>query len=167
VASGIGCTYEQLSGDFSRTNYSSFRGATNEILKTFHRRARGFEAGFANPIRAAIVEEIMNVEDVPLPAGAPAFEEFRGAYSKSQWLRPGRGWVNPLEEKRAAVLGMQAGLSTLEIEAAENAGMDWEELVDQRAVEIQRFKDAGLELPEIYQTPQEQTAGGAIGSGAG
>jgi capsid protein len=72
-----------------------------------------------------------------------------------------------LEEKRAAVLGMQAGLSTLEIEAAENAGMDWEELVDQRAVEIQRFKDAGLELPEIYQTPQEQTAGGAIGSGAG
>ena len=167
IASGIGCTYEQLSGDFSRTNYSSFRGATNEVLKTFNRRAQGFESGFAYPMRAAFVEEAMNVEDIPLPAGAPGFEEFRAAYCKCQWLRPGRGWVNPLDEKRASILGMQAGLSTLEMEAAEHVGVDWEELVDQRKIEIQRFKDNGLELPEIYQTPEKQTDGGSIGSGGG
>ena len=150
VASGMGITYEQLTADFSRTNYSSFRGATNEALKTFNRRAAGFDAGFAMPVRAAFLEEVMEVEDIPLPAGAPPFEDFRGAYAKCRWLRPGRGWVNPLDERRGSILGMQAGLSTLEDEIAENTGQDWEEIVDQRAVEIQRFKDRGLELPDIY-----------------
>jgi lambda family phage portal protein len=165
VASGMGITYEQLTSDFSRTNYSSFRGATNEALKTFNRRAKGFDAGFAMPIRASFVEEVMEMEDIPLPAGAPAFEEFRMAYSKCRWLRPGRGWVNPLDEIRAATLRMQSGLSTMEDEAADASGTDWEENVDQRAVEIQRFKYRGLELPEIYQGPASSPDGGKIGSG--
>lgn len=165
VASGLGTTYEQLSGDFSRTNYSSFRGATNEALKTFNRRSKGFDSGFAMPIRAAAVEEFMEMEDVPLPAGAPSFEEFRAAYSMCRWLRPGRGWVNPLDEIRASTLAMQSGLSTLENEAAEASGADWEEIVDQRAVEIARFKARGLQLPEIYQGIASQPDGGKIGSG--
>jgi lambda family phage portal protein len=165
VASGMGITYEQLTADFSRTNYSSFRGATNEALKTFNRRAAGFDAGFAMPIRAAFLEEVMEVEDVPLPAGAPPFEDFRAAYAKCRWLRPGRGWVNPLDEIRASTLSMQSGLSTLEDEAAQSSGADWEEIVDQRAVEIQRFKDRGLELPDIYQGEASNPDGGKIGSG--
>jgi len=147
VASGMGITYEQLTADFSRTNYSSFRGATNEVLKTFNRRAKNFDTGFAMPIRAAAVEEFMDVEDVPLPAGAPSFEEFRAAYSKCHWLRPGRGWIDPVAEKQGAILGMEAGLSTLEMEAAENAGLDWEEIIDQRAIEVERFKARGLTPP--------------------
>lgn len=147
VASGMGITYEQLTADFSKTNYSSFRGATNEVLKTFNRRAKNFDSGFAMPVRAAAVEEFMDVENIPLPSGAPAFEEFRAAYSKCHWLRPGRGWVDPVAEKQGAILGMEAGLSTLEMEAAENAGLDWEEVIDQRAIEIKRFKDRGISPP--------------------
>jgi len=165
VASGLGITYEQLSGDFSRTNYSSFRGATNEVLKTFDRRSKNFDTGFAMPVRIAALEEFFDVEDLPLPAGAPPFEEMRGAYSACRWLRPGRGWVNPLDEIRAASLAMQTGLTTLEDQAGEQ-GEDWEEIVDQRAVEIQRFKDRGLELPAVYQGPASPPdAGGKIGSG--
>lgn len=144
VASGLGITYEQLSGDFSRTNYSSFRGATNEVMKTFNRRAKGFESGFANPVRAAWLEEVMDVERLPLPAGAPPFEEMRGAYTKCRWLRPGRGWVDPVAERQGAILGMNAGLSTLEKEVADNLGDDWEEIVDQLAIEKKRFESVGL-----------------------
>jgi len=166
VASGIGVTYEQLSGDFSRTNFSSFRGATNEVRKTFDRRAKNFDGGFVGPVRAAAVEEFMDVENVPLPAGAPPFEEFRAAYSMARWLRPGRGWTNPLDEIRASTLAMQSGLSTLEQEAGDAMGQDWEEIVDQRAVEIQRFKAAGLELPPVYQGPSTpELGGGNVGSG--
>ncbi len=86
------------------------------------------------------------------------------AYSKCRWLKPGRGWTNPLDEIRASTLAMQGGLSTLENEAAEQ-GADWEEIVDQRAVEIARFKERGLELPEIYQGVVSQPDGGKIGSG--
>jgi lambda family phage portal protein len=169
IASGIGCTYEQLTGDFSRTNYSSFRGATNEALKTYNRRAKGFESGFALQVRVAILEEVFDVEDLPLPSGAPPFEEMRAAYSECMWLRPGRGWVNPLDEIRASTLAVQSGLSTMEREAAEQ-GLDFEELIDQRKIEVERFKANGLELPPIYQGQASQPdssgpPGGNIGSG--
>ena len=165
IAVGIGLTYEQLTGDFSRTNFSSFRGATNEALKTFNRRARNFDGGFATPVRAAAVEEFHDVEDLPLPRNAPNFEEFRTAYSMCRWLRPGRGWTNPLDEIRASALAMQTGLSTLENEAACAVGDDWEEIADQRKVEIDRFKELGLDLPEIYRAPDNVKHGGDIGSG--
>ncbi len=38
---------------------------------------------------------------------------------------------------------MEAG-STLEMEVAENMGEDWEEMVDQRKYEIQRFEELGI-----------------------
>lgn len=161
VAAGMGVTYEQLTSDWSRTNYSSSRGALNEVWKTLDRRRKGFANGFANPIFAAWLEEVMEVDDLPLPAGAPAFEEFRTAFSRCRWIGPGRGWMDPLTEKQGAILGMEAGLSTLEIEAAENAGENWEEMVDQRAVEVERFTRLGMQPPTWSGLPRDPEEGSA------
>ncbi|MCQ8846944.1 hypothetical protein NQT76_54350, partial [Klebsiella sp. KJ_S1] len=38
---------------------------------------------------------------------------------------------------KGAILGLDAGLSTLEIEVGENVGEDWEEVLDQRQLEIE------------------------------
>ncbi|WP_298284846.1 phage portal protein [Acidocella sp.] len=167
IASGLGVTYEQLSGDFSRTNYSSFRGATNEVLKTFNRRAAGFESGFAMPVRAAFLEEVMDIEDIPLPAGAPSFEEFRTAYARCRWLRPGRGWVDPVAERQGAIIGMNAGLSSLEMEVGENTGEDWEEIVDQLALERRKFEQVGLPPLPIVAAMASVDNGGQAGRDAG
>jgi len=83
-----------------------------------------------------------------LPDNAPPFVEARGAYSRCTWIGPGRGWIDPVAEKQGAVLGMDAGLSTLENECAENSGEDWEDVLDQRAREVQAFKDRDLPLPQ-------------------
>ena len=72
-------------------------------------------------------------------------------------MGPGRGWIDPVAEKKGSILGMNAGLSTLEMEAAENAGEDWEEMLDQRAREIDAFKERGIPLPEWAEaTPAMQ-----------
>jgi capsid protein len=63
-------------------------------------------------------------------------------------MGPGRGWIDPVKEKQGSILGMDAGLSTLEDECAENAGADWRENVAQRAIEVARFKELGLPLPQ-------------------
>jgi capsid protein len=63
-------------------------------------------------------------------------------------MGPGRGYVDPVKEKQGAIMGMDAGLSTLEDEVAELAGSEWREKVSQRAVERQFFKDLGMPIPE-------------------
>jgi lambda family phage portal protein len=163
VAACLGVSAQQLSQDWSDVNYSSARAGLLEAWKTLTRRRADFANGFAYPIRSAYVEEALEVDDLPLPKNAPAFIEARGAYARCLWIGPGRGWIDPVAEKQGAVLGMDAGLSTLEMECAENTGEDWEDILDQRAREVQAFRDRGLPLPQwagplpantAAQTPQ-------------
>ncbi len=147
MSQAAGTAAQWVSGDYSDTNYSSMRAALLDAWKTIHRRRANFGAGFAAPIRACWQEEAMEVHDFPLPAGAPPFEECRTAYSRCDWLGPGRGWVDPVADKQGAVLGMDAGLTTLEREAAEQSGMTWEDILDQRQVEVEGFRRRGLTVP--------------------
>jgi len=50
-------------------------------------------------------------------------------------------------ERQGAVLGLDAGLGTLEQECAEQ-GQDWEETLDQRALERQAMTDRNLPFPQ-------------------
>ncbi len=149
LAAATGQTYEQLSKDWSRVNYSSARAALLEAWKTLHRRRGEFAAGFCAPILSAFLEEAMDLGELPLPRNAPDFAEARGEYSAARWMGPPRGWVDPVKEAQAAVLRMDAGLSTLENECAEQ-GLDWNEVVDQRAIERGRFDQLGLPHPKWF-----------------
>jgi len=160
AASGISA--EQITQDWSRTNYSSARAALLESWKTLNRRNIEFRIGTANPMYASWLHEAMDNGDLPLPNGAPSYLEGRTAYARCTWLGTGRGWVDPVKEKQGAVLGMDAGLSTLQRECAEQ-GLDYEEVIEQRAAEIQMFKDAGLPPPKWFgddatsaSTPEEE-----------
>jgi lambda family phage portal protein len=137
----------EVSADWSRTNYSSARAALLTTWKTVIRRRRNFAGGFAQPVFAAFLEEAMERDRPPLPAGAPDFAEARAAYSRADWRGPGRGWVDPVKEPAGAQLRMEAGLSTLDAECAEAGGLDYEEVLDQRAIEIEAFRSRGLPLP--------------------
>ncbi|HCT7986782.1 TPA: phage portal protein [Serratia liquefaciens] len=151
IAAATGLSTQQVTQDWSDVNYSSVRSAMLEAWKTLTRRRDDFSVGFAQPILSAFIEEIHDTEDLPLPNGAPHFLDARAAYCRARWMGPGRGWVDPVAEKKGAILGMDAGLSTLEMEAAENAGEDWEEMLDQRKREIDAFKERGLPLPTWAQ----------------
>ncbi len=148
IAAATGLSTQQVTQDWSDVNYSSARAAMLEAWKTLTRRRDDFAVGFAQPIASAFVEEIHDIEHLPLPLNAPDFLDAKAAYCRARWMGPGRGWIDPVSEKKGSILGMNAGLSTLEMEAAENAGEDWEEMLDQRAREIDAFKDRGIPLPE-------------------
>ncbi len=147
VAAALGVSAEQITQDWSKTNYSSARAALLESWKTLTRRRDEFVAGFATPFYAAWLHEAMDNGELPLPAGAPDYVEARTGYSRCGWLGPGRGWIDPVKEKQGAVLGMDAGLSTLKAECAQNEGRDWEEVMDQRAIELKRFDKLGIPRP--------------------
>ncbi|CAI3945368.1 phage portal protein, partial [Commensalibacter papalotli (ex Botero et al. 2024)] len=154
IAAGTGLSTQQISQDWSDVNYSSARAAMLEAWKTLTRRRDNFASGFASPLRTAWLEECCMVNDLPWPKGVTDewlidhIDLLKTPISRCKWLGPGRGWIDPVSERQGSILGMDAGLSSLESETAENAGGDWEEIINQRAIEIDRFKQLGIPLPE-------------------
>ncbi|TKI02887.1 phage portal protein [Martelella alba] len=144
ISAATGLSAQQISQDWSDVNYSSARAAMLEAWKTLTRRRADYAMGFCQPILSAFIEEVFDVGDLPLPASAPDFLEARTAYCRANWMGPGRGWVDPVAEKKGSILGMESGLSTLEREVAENEGEDWEENLDQRKREKEALEERGL-----------------------
>lgn len=148
LAATRGMSYEQVSADWSQTNYSSARGALIEAWKSMGAGRVRFVNRVATPIYSAVLEEAIDRGDVVLPAGAPEFQDARTAYSRCRWIGPGRGWVDPVKEAQAAQIRMETGLSTLEMEAAEQ-GLDYQEIIAQRARERREWREADLEDPNM------------------
>lgn len=145
-ASATGLSTQQMSQDWSDTNYSSARGALLEAYKTLKRRQTDFGANFAQPVLSCWLEESMDVDEYPLPMDAPPFIECRAMYTRAEWMGPARGWIDPVDEKQGAILGMDAGLSTLQVECMEQ-DLDWEDVLDQRKREIDKCKELGIPVP--------------------
>ncbi|WP_028210771.1 phage portal protein [Paraburkholderia mimosarum] len=166
-AATLGLSAEQVTQDWSKTNYSSARAALLEAWKTLQRRRDEFCLNFASPFYASWLWEAMDRGELPLPDGAPPFAEARSAYARCSWMGVARGWIDPTKEKAGAVMGMDAAISTLKRECAEQ-GLDYEEVLHQRANEIRLMHELGLTPPDwagdvaaaeaakVTETPQPQ-----------
>jgi len=139
IGTALGLPYELLLKDFSKTNYSSARAALLEAWRFFRSRRHWLAAYWANLVYELWLEEAVNAGLVD----APEYYENRYAYARAKWIGPGRGWIDPVKEAQAAQLRMEAGISTLEDECAEQ-GLDWEEVLEQRARERTRMEELGL-----------------------
>lgn len=146
IASAVGMSAQQISNDWSDVNYSSARGAMLEFWKTLARRRDDFAVGFCQPIYSAFAEEVHDREEVPLPAGAPDFLEYREAYGRAKWIGPGRGWIDPVNEVKGAILGMDSALMDFDELCAEQ-GVDSDDMIAARKNTIRRFKEADVPLP--------------------
>ncbi|WP_234487913.1 phage portal protein [Paraburkholderia aspalathi] len=147
IAAQLGISAEQITQDWSKTNYSSARAALMESWKTLTRRSTEFKIGTATPVYSSWLQEVMergDLDDV-LPRGGmvPDFLEAATAYSRCDWLGVARGWIDPLKEKQAVLLGLEGGISTFKRECAEQS-LDYEEVIQQQAIELKMRADAGL-----------------------
>ncbi|WP_288935536.1 phage portal protein [uncultured Sphingomonas sp.] len=148
-AAVLGMSSEQVHNDYSESSWSSARAGIVEAEKTFQRRETDFQVNTATPMFATWLEEPFQRGELPLPRRAPSYQEMRTAYSRCRWLGAARGWVDPVAERQGVVLGLDAGLSTMEEECAKQ-GMDWEENLEQRAIEFNRMQSLGLPRPEWF-----------------
>lgn len=133
IAATLGVTYEELTMDFSTTNYSSARAALLIAWKETLALRGLIEQQIAWPFFAAWLEEAFDIGAVQIPAGAPDFYEAIDAYVEGRWRGPGRGHIDPTKEIVAAAARIEAGITTLEDECADYDGSDWEEKLEQQA----------------------------------
>jgi len=161
LAAAAGISTEQVTWDYSKTNYSSARAAIVEADKTSDRRAADFTINTGMQCYATFLHEAheRGLFDDVMPKDAPSFIEARTAYARCRFLGAAKGWVDPVAERQGAILGLDAAFSTLEEECA-SQGSDWEEVVEQRAREIALFKKHGITLPQ-WGGQAQYTTGGA------
>jgi capsid protein len=88
---------------------------------------------------------------------APDYYALKPYYARAKWIGPGRGYVDPTKEAEAASLRMQAYISTLEIECAEQ-GLDWQEVLEQRALENSRMTELNLPMQQLMLVPKPKGA---------
>jgi len=152
IGDAVGLPYELISKDFSKTTYASARAALGEAWRFFQNRRKWMADYWATPVYALWLEEAVNLGLVD----APNFYEFKSFYIRAKWIGPGRNQIDPVKEAQAAALRLGNRTSTLELECAE-AGLDWNEVLEQQALEKARLEQLGLsELPEVLDQEEEE-----------
>ena len=161
IAANLGVSYEQLSKDYSETNYSAARAGVNETEKFMAGRKKRVADGFANMVFMLWLEEAINKKKITsMPRNAPSWYEGLNAeaYSQCEWIGASKGQIDELKETQAAVLRLKWGLSTQEKEVARFGG-DWRKVNAQRERERKDQEARGI-LPD----PKDNMMNAASGS---
>jgi lambda family phage portal protein len=160
LAAGWNLTYEQLSRDYSKTNYSSARAALLEAWRFFSGKQYLIGGWFATQIYALWLEEALDRGEIRLPAHLPDFYAAKTAWCSCEWIGPGRGHIDPLKEANANKVRYQMNLETLESLAAQD-GRRWREIIDQRSQEARYAARRGVDISQVGgPTPVAQPADG-------
>ena len=144
IAAGLNMPYELLLKDFSRTSYSSARASLLEAWRYFNGRRRWLTDYWLRPIYELWLEEAVNTGVIE----APDFYRNRHAYTRCRFIFGGRGWVDPVRDATASKIRRESQVSTLEQECAEQ-GLDYEEVLDQLAVEQEMMRARGLQNVQV------------------
>ena len=167
IAANLGVSYEQLSKDYSATNYSSARAAMTETWKFMQSRKRLVADRFATHIYRLWLEEVLNkggIDSLPnslkrtngdfMYAGLAM-----DAISRCEWIGASRGQIDELKETQAAVLRLKMGLSTYEDEMA-RLGKDWRAAVKQVSREKALFEDYDVAHANDVEDPSVNAVSG-------
>lgn len=150
IASALGVSYEQLTRDYSATNYSSARAAMSETWKRMNVVKRQVADRFASMIFRLWLEEAINKRAISsMPASARSdgwlYEDRQrlDALARCEWIGASKGQIDELKETQAAVLRLKYNLTTQESEAA-RLGLDWRALNRQRKREKEMQDEFGI-----------------------
>ena len=152
VASGCGISYESVSKDFSKTNYSSsrlslledrshYRSLQNYLIENFHSR---------------VFDEWLDMAVLSGALVLPNYDSDRERYRKIRWVPRGWDWIDPSKEISAAKEAIKAGLRT-QADVIANQGGDIEELLPQRKAEVEAAQQLGLAFDTDMSTYQKDS----------
>lgn len=131
IATGIGVTYESLSGDLSRVNFSSAQLGH----MVMDRNVEIWQAMVINQLCRGIERWLLPVWalDKKLPSPPPALD----------WTAPRRPMINPRNDVPAAIALVEAGLISRQRQQRQ-MGVDPDQTRRERAEDMKKDEQAGL-----------------------
>jgi lambda family phage portal protein len=153
IAAPLGLSYEQFTKDYTNTNYSSARASMAETWKFMQSRKKVVADKMASMIFVLWLEEEINrnTSAIPIPKGMSRAEfrsmfydpVMREAMCSCQWIGASRGQIDEVKETQAAIMRINSGLSTYQIECA-RLGEDFRKIFMQQARERKMMDDLNL-----------------------
>ena len=141
VASAMGVTYEQLTGDLSGVNYSSIRAG----LVEFRRRMEMLQH---TVIVHQLCRPVWNAWfDYAVLSGAlmaPDYMADRRTHRACKWIPQGWAWVDPEKEIKALKAAIRAGLQSRSAAVSSFLGEDAEIVDQENAADNARADSLGL-----------------------
>lgn len=160
MAAELNLTYEQFSGDYSETTFSSARAALIDIWRMISVDRVLFTQHVAYPIFAAFVEEMWVRGDeigFAWPAAWPDFYDNMTAYTQCEFRGPGMGWVDPYKDAQGAESRQKQGLTSPTFEAAVQ-GQDFRDNIDQISRDHAYARRKGVAIPGMPEFAELQRA---------
>ncbi len=160
VASGVGCSYESLSRDYSQSNYSSSRLALLDdrdlwrMLQSWYIRSVMtpiYRTWLRQAVLAGAIEGLNRTEYALNP------RKFEAACFKPR----GWSWIDPTKEVAAYKDAIRCGFTTVSaVIAATGEGRDLEEVLKERARELELMEEYDLtfDTDTTAQAPPETNA---------
>lgn len=153
ISSALGVSYEQLSKDYSQSNYSSTRAALAETARTMRAKKKLVADGTANWIYRLWFEEAYNAGlfESLKRRNAPNFYEGLNteAYLACEWIGAEQSTIDPLKETQADVLALSNGLTTREAVISRRSGSDWRRI--QKQIKRELEADRALGIPSVFE----------------
>lgn len=139
IASGLNISYNTLASDLEGVNYSSIRSGTLEerdMWRTMHSwtSSHFHTEVFSEWLSMAILSGKINLPYTKLDK-----------FNKPSWRPRTWAWVDPLKDIKADIEAMDNGLVS-RTKLANNQGDDFEDLMEQIALEKSIMKKYGVEL---------------------
>ncbi len=150
IASGLGITYEQMTGDLSGVNFSSIRAG----LLEHQRRAKPLQ----NLVKQQFCRKVWNGWiKAALLGGALETQDFDGKTRIfANWVAPGWAYVNPVQEVTAKKTAVRSGFVPLS-EVIEESGRDPDEVLNQIFEDVAKIDEYGL---AVDTDPRRTTSSG-------
>ena len=153
IAKSAGMSYEEFSGNFQRTNYSSARAAMGETWKFYQARRKLVAERYATSVYTLAAEEFFSKRMIQsLPAAVKRDRYWfwrdpliRAAICRCGWLGAPRPVIDQLKNAQANDIELAHGGLTYERYYAEK-GLDWREELAQKAREQRFIQDAGVKI---------------------
>jgi lambda family phage portal protein len=142
VAVGLGVPYELLTGDLTKTNYSSYRGG----MMPFRARCENIRWRLLMPqLLMPVARRFNQLADIVYP----------GKYNsvKIKWTAPRYEYVDPIKDITAESMAVRAGFMSLS-EAISRNGYDPDQLLNEVAADNQKLDEKKL----VFDTDARRTS---------
>jgi lambda family phage portal protein len=146
IAASYGITYEMLTMDYSKVNFSSGRMAQINVIANFKKwQYNMLVPQLCVPVWNWFIEGAM----------VAGLTTVRISCSSTDWTAPRIQQLDPVKETNARVLQIQAGLTTLS-EIIREDGRDPEEFFEEIKTEREQLKLLGINLSSIVVDPEPE-----------